>query len=135
MDEYDALAARGDVVAVSFDNRKGIFGHLYLAEIGGEEYAESGNAAILDYVLALQWIQDNIAVFGGDPDRVLIWGCSGSGASALAFPRTRACTTWCRRVSPSGGWIICCAKNGPPCRPRSRPRSPSSARRAIARVT
>ncbi|MFI5053010.1 MAG: carboxylesterase family protein, partial [Acidimicrobiia bacterium] len=33
--EYEALAARGDVVAVSFDNRKGIFGHLYLAEIGG----------------------------------------------------------------------------------------------------
>ncbi|MFI5053975.1 MAG: carboxylesterase family protein, partial [Acidimicrobiia bacterium] len=78
--EYEALAARGDVVAVSFDNRKGIFGHLYLAEIGGEEYAESGNAAILDYVLALEWVRDNIAGFGGDPNNVFIWGCSGSGS-------------------------------------------------------
>src|SRR6202046_2560986 len=68
MGEYEGLAARGDVVAVSFNNRKGIFGHLYLGEIGGEEYAESGNAGILDYVLALQWIHDNIAAFGGDPD-------------------------------------------------------------------
>jgi para-nitrobenzyl esterase len=86
--EYEALASRGDVVAVSFDNRKGIFGHLYLGEIGGEEYADSGNAAILDYVLALQWIHDNIAAFGGDPDRVLIWGCSGSGSETSDITAT-----------------------------------------------
>ncbi|MFI5053293.1 MAG: carboxylesterase family protein, partial [Acidimicrobiia bacterium] len=64
------LVKRGDVVVVSMNHRLGLLGHLYLAEIGGEEWADSGNAGILDVVLALEWIRDNIAAFGGDPSRV-----------------------------------------------------------------
>src|SRR5207248_2861182 len=64
----------------SYNHRQGITGHLYLAEIGGDEYAESGNAATLDMVQALQWVQENIEAFGGDPSRVMLWGCSGSGS-------------------------------------------------------
>ena len=80
--EFDNLVSRGDVVAVSFNHRQGITGHMYLGQIGGEEYAESGNAGTLDIISALQWIRDNIESFGGDPDRVLIHGCSGSAVEA-----------------------------------------------------
>jgi para-nitrobenzyl esterase len=80
MGTWEKLVANGDCVAVSFDHRQGITGHLYLAELGGDEYAESGNAATLDIIQALEWIRDNIAVFGGDPGNVLLWGCSGHGS-------------------------------------------------------
>jgi para-nitrobenzyl esterase len=78
--DLHTLASGGEAVAVSFGHRGGITGHLYLADIGGDEYAESGNAGTLDLVLALEWIRDNIAGFGGDPTRVMVYGCSGQGS-------------------------------------------------------
>ncbi|MDB6062520.1 MAG: putative carboxylesterase, type [Verrucomicrobiaceae bacterium] len=82
---YDGtpLAARDDVVAVTINHRLGPLGFLYLDEIGGEKYAGSGNAGMLDIVQALQWIRDNIASFGGDPSKVMVYGDSG-GASKSA---------------------------------------------------
>jgi para-nitrobenzyl esterase len=78
---YDGtrLARRGDVVVVTVNHRLNVFGHLYLAD-HGERFADSGNAGILDLVLALEWVRDNIAAFGGDPNNVLIFGESGGGA-------------------------------------------------------
>ena len=61
------LAKRGDVVVVTVNHRINAFGYLYLAEFGGPELADSGNVGMLDLVLALQWVRDNIAEFGGDP--------------------------------------------------------------------
>jgi para-nitrobenzyl esterase len=58
-------------------------GFLSLDEIGGAQYAGSGNAGMLDIILALQWVRDNIAWFGGDPSKVLVFGSSG-GASKTA---------------------------------------------------
>ncbi len=86
------LARRGDVVVVTVNHRLNAFGYLYLAEIGGEEFADSGNAGQLDLVLALQWVRDNIAEFGGDPSRVTIFGESGGGAKCatlMAMPAAR----------------------------------------------
>jgi para-nitrobenzyl esterase len=79
---YDgtALAGRGDVVVVTINHRLGALGYLHLAELAGPDYAESGNVGMLDIVLALRWVQENIANFGGDPNRVLVFGGSG-GAS------------------------------------------------------
>ncbi|MEZ5557712.1 MAG: carboxylesterase/lipase family protein [Pseudomonadales bacterium] len=73
------LANRGDVVVVTVNHRLNQFGYLYLAQYG-EQFADSGNAGILDLVLALRWVRDNIAEFGGDPDNVMIFGESGGGA-------------------------------------------------------
>ena len=56
-----------------------MFGFLYLADAMGKEYADSGNAGMLDIVAALQWVHDNIARFGGDPGNVTIFGQSGGG--------------------------------------------------------
>jgi para-nitrobenzyl esterase len=83
------LSALGNVVVVTLNYRLGPLGFLHLVEIGGEEYAASGNCGILDLVAALQWIQDNIAVFGGDPRRVTVFGESAGAmniATLLALP-------------------------------------------------
>ncbi len=75
-----ALARNYDVVVVTTNHRLGVLGYLYLEEILGEEYAASGCAGMLDIVAALRWVRDNIAQFGGDPDRVMLFGESGGGA-------------------------------------------------------
>jgi para-nitrobenzyl esterase len=84
------LAKRGDVVVVTINHRLNIFGYLHLADIGGEQFSGSGVAGMLDAVLALQWVRDNIASLGGDPNNVTIFGESGGGAKVstlLALPQ------------------------------------------------
>src|SRR5271168_2932459 len=93
-DLYDGnrLCHRGDVVVVTVNHRLNAFGYMYLGELGGKEYADSGNAGMLDIILALKWVQRNIAEFGGDASRVLIFGQSGGGAKCatlMAMPGAR----------------------------------------------
>jgi para-nitrobenzyl esterase len=86
------LARRGDVVVVAVNHRLNILGHLDISQVGGERYAHSGNAGVLDLVLALEWVRDNIERFGGDPGNVTIFGESGGGGKVsvlLAMPKAR----------------------------------------------
>ncbi|HZJ28290.1 MAG TPA: carboxylesterase/lipase family protein [Acidimicrobiia bacterium] len=80
---YDGrnFAASGDVVLVTINYRLGAFGFTCLDEIGGTEYAGSGNAGIRDQIAALEWVRDNIAAFGGDADDVTIFGESAGAMS------------------------------------------------------
>jgi para-nitrobenzyl esterase len=83
------LARSGDVVVVSVNHRLNIFGYLYLADAGGEKYADSGNAGMLDIVATLAWVRDNIVHFGGNPGNVTVFGQSGGGlkiSTLLAIP-------------------------------------------------
>lgn len=82
---YDGgrLVRRGDVVVVTLNHRLAGLGYAYLAQSGGP--AESGNVGNLDIVLALQWVRDSIAAFGGDPNRVMIFGQSGGGAKVVTL--------------------------------------------------
>jgi para-nitrobenzyl esterase len=91
---YDGqrLAMRGDAVIVALNHRIGPLGYCHLADIGGERFAGSGNAGNLDLVLALEWVRDNIAHFGGDPGNVTIFGESGGGRKVtklLTMPAAR----------------------------------------------
>lgn len=88
-DLYDGqrLCKRGDVVVVTVNHRINAFGYLYLGDLA-PEYAESGNAGQLDLVMALKWVRENIAEFGGDAGRVLIFGQSGGGAKCAALMAT-----------------------------------------------
>jgi len=91
---YDgtSFAAQGDVVVVTLNYRLGAFGYLYLGEAGGEEYAASGNCGLLDQIAALQWVRDNIECFGGDPNRVTVFGQSAGAISVghlLASPKAK----------------------------------------------
>ncbi len=90
---YDGenLARYGDVVLVSLNHRLNVLGYLNLAAYG-ERYADSANVGMLDIVLALQWVRDNIARFGGDPGCVTIFGQSGGGGKVgalMAMPAAR----------------------------------------------
>jgi para-nitrobenzyl esterase len=90
---YDGsnLASRHDVVLVSMNHRLNVFGFLDLSEHGAQ-YASSGNAGMLDLVLALEWVRDNIANLGGDPGSVTIFGQSGGArkvSTLLAMPSAR----------------------------------------------
>ena len=84
---YDGarLARSQDVVVVPVTHRLNVFGYLYLAEIGGEKYAQSSNLGMLDIVAALEWVRDNIANFGGNPGNVTIFGQSGGGGKVGAL--------------------------------------------------
>jgi para-nitrobenzyl esterase len=83
------LSSCCDVVVVSLNHRLNIFGHLYLGDIAGDEYGDSGNVGMLDIVAALRWIRENISQFGGDPENVTIFGHSGGGSKVnvlMAMP-------------------------------------------------
>ena len=73
------LARRGNVVVVGINHRLGALGHTHLGDLGGEAFAHSGNAGMLDAIAALEWVRDNVERFGGDPGRVMIFGESGGG--------------------------------------------------------
>jgi hypothetical protein len=62
---------------VVVNHRLNVFGHLYLKDIGGDDYADSGNAGMLDIITVLEWVRDNAAGFGGDAGNVTIFGQSG----------------------------------------------------------
>ncbi len=100
------LARRGDVVVVSLNHRLNILGFFDLSNYG-EKYAKSGNVGMLDIVTALEWVRNNITVFGGDPGRVLIFGQSGGGAKVstlMGMPDARR--LFHRAVVQSGSFAL-----------------------------
>jgi len=104
--EGENLARNQDVVVVNHNHRLNVFGYLNLAELGGEKYASSANAGLLDLVAVLEWVRDNIANFGGDPGRVMIFGQSGGGgkvAALMAMPRAKG--LFHRAVIESGPYL------------------------------
>ena len=85
--EGDHLSEFGDVVVVSVNHRLNILGYLDLSPFG-EKYKNSANAGNADMVAALQWVHDNIAAFGGDPENVTIFGQSGGGMKVATLMNT-----------------------------------------------
>lgn len=91
---YDGthLSRRGDVVVVTLNHRLNLFGYLYLAQLGGEVFADSGNVGQLDLIQALQWVRQHAAEFGGDAGNVTVFGQSGGGAkiaTLMAMPAAK----------------------------------------------
>ena len=80
-----ALVSKG-VVQVSVNHRLGPFGYIAHPELSAESgYNGSGNYGQMDLVMALEWVQDNIAAFGGNPGNVTIFGESGGGRKVLSL--------------------------------------------------
>ena len=78
------FAKNNDIVVVSINYRLGALGFVDLTHLG-EEFATSNINGTLDQIAALQWVQDNIAAFGGDPSRVTIAGESAGGFSVATL--------------------------------------------------
>ena len=82
----DRLAANGDVEVVTINYRLNVFGFLTLPALRSEDPNRStGNYGSLDQLLALKWVKDNIAGFGGDPDNITIFGESAGGHSVFSL--------------------------------------------------
>lgn len=77
------IARLGNVVFCSLNHRLGALGYSHLKAVGG--HAASGNVGNLDMVLALEWVKNNIANFGGDPNNVTIMGQSGGGSKVTTL--------------------------------------------------
>jgi para-nitrobenzyl esterase len=108
---YDGtnLALRGDVVVVTINHRLNAFGYLYLARLehglsgAPGPLAFSGNCGQLDIHLALEWVRDNIAAFGGNPDCVMVFGQSGGGAKIATMMATPAAKGLFHRAATMSG--------------------------------
>jgi len=79
------MARHHDVVSVTVNHRLNILGFFDASEIGGSAYEDSANVGMTDLVASLRWVQENIANFGGDPDRVMIYGQSGGGSKVTTL--------------------------------------------------
>jgi para-nitrobenzyl esterase len=84
---YDgtSFAANHNIVVVSLNYRLGILGFVSLKDLAGAETGYTGNCGLLDQIAALQWVRENIAAFGGDPDQVTVMGESAGAMSIGAL--------------------------------------------------
>lgn len=98
-----SLARTFDVVVVATNHRLGIFGYLYLGELGGEEFATSGNQGLLDIRDGLKWVRENIGAFGGDPANVMIFGESGGGAKTSCLYAMPSAAPYFNKASIESG--------------------------------
>ena len=101
---YDGanLARDHGVVVVTLNHRLNVLGFLDLSAYGAK-YAQSGNLGMTDIVKALEWVRDNIAAFGGDPDNVTIFGQSGGGgkvSTLMVMPSAKG--LFCKAIVESG---------------------------------
>jgi para-nitrobenzyl esterase len=98
------MARHHDVVQVSVNHRLNILGFFDVSEMGGSAYEDSANVGMTDLVAALEWVRDNIANFGGDPDRVMIYGQSGGGSKVTTLMgMPSAAGLFHRAAAQSGG--------------------------------
>lgn len=106
---YDGvnLSREGDVVVVSVNHRLNMLGFLDLSAYS-EKYKYSGNVGTMDMVAALQWIQKNIAVFGGDPNNVTLFGQSGGGAKVLVLMTVPAAQGLFHKAIVQSGAVEAC---------------------------
>ncbi len=100
------MARHHDVVQISVNHRLNALGFMDLSEIGGADYADSVNVGMTDLVAALEWVRDNISNFGGDPDKVMIYGQSGGGSKVttlLGMPSAKGLIHRASAQSGGGG--------------------------------
>lgn len=86
-----AFADNDDIVTITINYRLGTFGFLYLGDVD-KGYKSSGNNGVLDVIAALSWIKQNIAAFGGDPNRITIMGESAGAkliSAVLVSPKSK----------------------------------------------
>jgi para-nitrobenzyl esterase len=97
------MARHHDVVQVSVNHRLNILGFFDASEIGGSAYEDSVNVGMTDLAAALRWVHENIENFGGDPDRVMIYGQSGGGSKVTTLMGMPSAAGLFHRASAQSG--------------------------------
>ena len=93
-----------DAIVISIEYRLGVFGFLHLSHLpDGKDYPDAQNLGLMDQMMALKWIHENIAGFGGDPDNVTIWGESAGGDSVTTLPLIEGSHKYFKRVIAQSG--------------------------------
>ncbi len=95
-----------DVIVVTIAYRLGVMGFLHLSHLpDGKDYQDSQNLGLLDQKMALKWVHENIAGFGGDPDNVTIFGESAGAASCTLQPLVPGSQKYFKRLIAESGSI------------------------------
>ena len=103
-DCHDFMKENPDVIVVTVAYRLGVLGFLHLSHLSdGKDYKDSQNLGLMDQIMALKWVHENIAGFGGDPDNVTIWGESAGGASVTLLPLVKGSQQYFKRVIAQSG--------------------------------
>ena len=93
-----------DVIFVTIQYRLGVLGFLHLSHLSdGKDYPDAQNLGLLDQKMALKWVHENIAAFGGDPDNVTIWGESAGAGSVTMQPLIKGSQQYFKRVIAQSG--------------------------------
>ena len=101
---HNLVKENPDVIFVSITYRLGIFGFLHLSHLpDGKDYPDAQNLGIMDEMMALKWIHENIAGFGGDPDNVTIFGESAGGGSVTVLPLVEGSHKYFKKVIAQSG--------------------------------
>jgi para-nitrobenzyl esterase len=97
------LARMHDAVSVTVNHRLNLLGFLDVSDIGGSAYGDSVNVGMTDLVASLQWVRENIANFGGDPNAVMIYGQSGGGSKVTCLMGMPSAAGLFHRASAQSG--------------------------------
>jgi len=93
-----------NVIVVTLNYRINVFGFLHLSHLpDGKDYPDAQNLGLLDQLMALKWVHENIAAFGGDPDNVTIWGESAGAGSCTLLPLIKGSHQYFKRVIAQSG--------------------------------
>ena len=103
-DCHNLVKENPEVIIVTISYRVSFLGFFHLSHLpDGKDYPDAQNLGILDQMMALKWIHENIAAFGGDPDNVTIWGESAGGASCTLLPLVKDSQKYFKRVISQSG--------------------------------
>ena len=95
-----------DVILVYIEYRLGVFGFFHLSHLpDGADYPDAQNLGLMDQMMALKWIHNNIAAFGGDPGNVTIFGQSAGGGSVSLLPLIEGSHNYFQRVIAQSGSV------------------------------
>ena len=93
-----------DVIVVTVAYRLGVLGFFHLSHLAdGKDYPDAQNLGLLDQKMALKWVHENIAGFGGDPDNVTIWGESAGAGSVTMQPLIKGSQQYFKKVIAQSG--------------------------------
>ncbi|MBR0185510.1 MAG: carboxylesterase family protein, partial [Synergistaceae bacterium] len=93
-----------DIILVSIEYRLGVFGFFHLSHLpDGKDYPDAQNLGLMDQVMALKWVHENIANFGGDPENVTIFGQSAGGGSVSLLPLIKGSQKYFKKVIAQSG--------------------------------